>query len=383
MKTKSRYKFLVASLIINALLGVLYAWSLFLIPLESLLANTRAEISVAPSVALLCVTIGVLCHDHLLRILPLTLLAPTVLVLAGLGYFIFWLAPSYQTLVIGYGLMFGFAAGVGFGIALALARIAERPANGWFVGLVAAMFAASGMAVSFLGAELGMLDPVFSFGLISVVFSGGALLIFLILRGETFPSYNSKRNSLTTLSVKPLGFWFLFVGNFAVCYAGLMFISHGSAMLTSFGLTPGLAALAPLASNMGYVLGALFGGVLAARFIGKSTPFFFAVVTLIAIVTLNTGSSFTIKIVSLWLIGVAFGSTVSVFMMLFTVWYGVERAGLLFGRLNAGYGIAGFVAPWLTGVLYDRSGDYHDGIFTCAIVVLTGLLAITLSPRPR
>ena len=71
------------------------------------------------------------------------------------------------------------------------------------------------------------------------------------------------------------------------------------------------------------------------------------------------------------------------FMMLFTVWYGTDRAGHLFGRLNVGYGLAGFIAPWLTGFLYDRAGGYQAAVLACALLVLVGSLAIALSPRPR
>jgi len=379
----TRSRFLPAALTINGLLGVLYSWSLFLAPLEALLGLSRAEVSVAPSVALFCVTVGVFFHDDLLRRLSLRWLVASVLGLAGAGHLLFWMFPTYPVLIAGYGVMFGLAIGVGFGVALGLARTARTPPSGWYVGSVAAMFAGSGMSMSAAGAAIGVLDPVILFGAIGVMFVIVGGLLALALSGKVFPISAADSHSGDATATRTVGFWCLFWGNFAMCYAGLMFISHGSALLTSFGLSASEASWAPFASNLGYVFGALFGGVVAAKFPGKRTPLLFGVATLLAVLLFSVPGLVVFKLIALGVVGAAFGSTVSVFMMLFTLWYGIDSAGRLFGRLNVGYGLAGFVAPSVTGWLFDHGGSYHNAVLACVVLMLIGCLAIALSPPPR
>ena len=47
-----------AALLFNPMLGSLYAWSVFLAPLEAELSVPRAEISSVFSIAILCFTVG-------------------------------------------------------------------------------------------------------------------------------------------------------------------------------------------------------------------------------------------------------------------------------------------------------------------------------------
>jgi len=44
----------------NSCMGVMYAWSLFLLPMERDLGLSRAELSLAPSLALACFMLGMM-----------------------------------------------------------------------------------------------------------------------------------------------------------------------------------------------------------------------------------------------------------------------------------------------------------------------------------
>jgi OFA family oxalate/formate antiporter-like MFS transporter len=377
-------RFLATAIVINAVLGVLYGWSLFLIPLETLLNESRATVSIVPSVALVCFTVGMYFHDNLLRRLPLAPLTAGVLVLAGCGHLLFWWLPSYTALLIGYSLLFGLGGGVGFGLALALARATTPQPRGSFVGLVAATFAASGMLVSAIGATLGTIEPVDrSFGLLGAAFLTAAIVAAVLLHGQRFPYSGESVSGSIQGETRSAGFWLLFVGNFAICYAGLMFISHGTALLHEHGLSIAQASWAPFASNIGYLIGALFGGVVATRFPGRITPFVFSLLSLLSAVTFLAPGFVALQIVGLFFIGSAFGGTVSVFMMLFTVWFGRDKVGALFGRLNIGYGMAGLLAPAATGWLFTNRGGYEIPLLTSIVLLAIGSIAIASSPKPN
>ena len=280
MSQKPNLHFFTAAVLTNGLLGVLYAWSLFLAPLEQLLAVSRATISVVPSVALVCFTAGVLIHDAIIRRVSLGILAPAVFTCSGLGYVLFWLAPSYTNLIVGYGVMFGFSGGIGFGLALALARETVSPPKGWIVGVIAAVFAGSGMTLSAIGAALGSVEPVpTTFGVIGMLFLAAAVLSALLLRKQRFAFDKSQTGASVAQTTRTTTFWLLFFGNFAICYAGLMFVSHGTTILRGHGLSLTNAAFAPILLNLGYLLGALLGGIIAARFPSRFTPLVFCILS--------------------------------------------------------------------------------------------------------
>jgi MFS family permease len=80
--------------------------------------------------------------------------------------------------------------------------------------------------------------------------------------------------------------------------------------------------------------------------------------------------------VAVFVIGSGFGSTVSVFVMMLTRSYGTDRVGALFGRLNISYGLAGFLAPSITGWMYELSGDYTTSLWFGDFLGVLGLLAM-------
>ena len=345
--------------------------------------ESRATISLVPSVALVCLTVGVLVHDSLMRRIHVAVLTCGVLAMAGSGHLMFWYLPTYPGLLIGYGVVFGFSAGIGFGLALALARATTSPPRGWIVGLVAATFAASGMSVSAVGGMLGTVEPVPRvFGLLGLAFLVAAAAAGLLLRRSSFPSTGRGPSVNVRAEVRSLGFWCLFFGNFAICYAGLMFISHGSALLSELGPPKVNPSWAPFMSNIGYVFGALLGGVAVAHLPGRMTPLIFSLISVLSGLTFIFQDLNFLQLPALFLIGAAFGSTVPSFMMLFTIWFGTGKAGVMFGRLNIGYGIAGFAAPAVTGWLFTYRGGYELPVLTCIGLLVAGSISIAVSPKP-
>jgi hypothetical protein len=376
---------LIAAIAINLLLGTLYGWSLLLVPLEDLLKVSRTSLSLVPALALLCFTAGVYVHDALVRRLRLVHLASGVTAAAGLGHLIFWLLPSYPALIIGYGGVFGSAAGVGYGLALALARMSLSPTRGWTVGLTVAAFAAGGMTVSAMGALYGVPDDMPKlFAITGGVYLASALALGFLLRNSVLPLGQSQRTGATDRAVKVGTFLRLAVGYFALCYLGLMLVSHGAAILEALGVSVAVGALTPFVLNAGYIIGAFLGGVAAARAPGRATPLAFLLASAVSAFLLSAPVPPDFWVAAVFVIGLGFGSTVSVFVVLLTSLYGADRAGVLFGRLNISYGLAGLLSPSITGWLYELGGSYDTSLWLGCFLGSVGLFSIAVgSDRPR
>ncbi len=116
--TLQRYAALFAGVIVNAGFGSLYAWSVFIVGLEKDLGIMRADVSIVFSLAVVSFTIGNFVSPYLFRYLN-----PAVLVLIAItfgvgGLSIAAMGSSYLTVIIGYGLLFGFGCGFAYNTVL-------------------------------------------------------------------------------------------------------------------------------------------------------------------------------------------------------------------------------------------------------------------------
>lgn len=371
---------LLVAFCMNFMFGVLYAWSVFLNPLEEFLSLTRTATSVVPAIGLVCFTIGVFFHSRFVETFSPGMLVTVTLGFAGLGHILFGLVPSYESLVVGFGFLFGGACGTGYGIALYFARSAFSPTSGWAVGLVVAAFAIGGMSVSAVSASvLTEIDVAASFRTIGWVFLVAAISLGAFTK--VFTSHNKEHRAEKTAITAPLNKEFLHLafGYYAFCYLGLAIVSHGKEILGSHPVSPGIPELGPVILNFGYIIGACIGGVVTTRFPNRLTPSVFMAATLLAVVSLNFPAPPSLQLLAVIIVGVGFGSIVSVFVMILSACYDETVVGYYYGRLNVGYGLAGFSAPAVTGWLYDMNGNYDLAIWFAGIVGLLGLAAILRS----
>ena len=255
--------------------------------------------------------------------------------------------------------------------------MAFSPTRGWAVGLTVAAFAAGGMIVSTLGALFGApADVPQFFGMVGGLFFLNALALGFLLRGSELRTDKRQRPSGAAGPRAPTAFLRLAVGYFALCYIGLMVVSYGVAILQESRVSAAAAALVPFVLNAGYIAGAVLGGFVAAGARGRWAPLAFLGAATLAALALAVALPPAAAVTAVFVIGMGFGSTVSVFVMVLTETYGRERAGVLFGRLNIGYGMAGVMAPSITGWLYGLSDGYAAALGFGGLVGILGLFAM-------
>ncbi|GLK69310.1 hypothetical protein GCM10008179_29480 [Hansschlegelia plantiphila] len=364
-------------------MGIIYLWGLFAGPIEAELGVAGPTLSLVPSAALVCFTAGALIYDRLLRSLPLSAYVALAFALAGGGHLLFGLAPSFATLFIGYGMLFSVGAGLGYGLALALASRAPDSLRSILISLTVSAFALSGVILA------GLLPMVFAGMRASASFAviGAALLVVggvvLALTANT-PSFAAAGSPDRTTGrgpfLSPL-FFKLALAFFVFNYAGLMMVAHAVKLLASTGAPAGLAAAAPMALNLSYVAGSLLGGRLAEATDARRILAAIHAICAAGLLALLTASGAGASLAGVAAIGLVFGSGASVLPVLVGRYWGPERISQVYGAMMFAYGLAGLLAPWVAAVLFEGSGSYTLALLSALAACAVGAAAsLTITP---
>ena len=109
---------LAAVVALNLPLGTVYAFSVFIRPLEATLGASRAELSFVFGLALVCFTLGMNLAPLLYRRAATGVLLAGSAAVAALGMALAALAGGVPQLALGYGVLFGLGGGVAYVVLL-------------------------------------------------------------------------------------------------------------------------------------------------------------------------------------------------------------------------------------------------------------------------
>ncbi|VDC22351.1 MFS transporter [Pseudogemmobacter humi] len=367
----------------NAAMGVLYVWSLFLLPLEAALGTSRSGLSLIPACALVAFTLGMVLHDRLLRMLGFRAFSLLAFGLAGGGHLVFAAGGSLVTLFIGYGLLFGLGAGLGYGLALALVTRLPDAVRSLGLGLAMAAFAVSGVALSGLFAgPIRDGDPAYVFLIIGIAIVLTGLVVTALLPVSRPVAVAEEVRALPLLrDVTDPKFLRLALIFFFICYTGLMVVAHLTGIVLAQGGTARLAGLAPGVFTFGYILGSLAGGRLVELSSGRTMLILSNLLAGAGLVTLLLPAP-PLALAGALAVGMVFGGSASLMPVLIGGEFGTERTGGIYGRLMLAFGAAGLVAPPLSGRLFAAAGSYIPALGIGVAMCAAGMaLGMTMKPE--
>lgn len=373
-----------------AAMGVLYIWSLFLLPLEEALGVSRAALSLAPAIALSLFTLGMVIHHSLLHRFGRVGFAVFSFALAGGGFLFAGAVFTYPALLIGYAVLFGLGCGSGYGLALALASDMPEAKRGISIGVTTASFAISGVAISAFLPQLietaGVRAVLIGIG-IALLIIGAIVSLIVSGTGRIADEGDEAPDALDT-APQPLGplllLGFLF---FALCYPGLTFVAHSTAILAESGVAQSHLAWGPMILNTTYIAGSLIGGVLVQKLSSVPTLrlcFGLLAFGLSAALFAETPAW---ALAATGAVGMVLGGAASIMPQVIAERFGAASIGPIYGRLSIGYGLAGLIGPWMSALLFEQAGDYSSALLLAlALTALAGLATFLQrgqAPAPR
>ena len=369
-----------STLLLNSSMGSLYAWSVFVSPLERELMVGRAGTSFVFSVAVVAFTGGVAVAPYFYRLMrgPLLLMTFSLCSVIGLflASFISSLNPSsWWFLIVGYGVLFGFGAGGTYSVSLQLINIALEKKRGLANGLGIGSFAAGSVVFSLVFSwaltyiTVQEIFLIFGFVLLGVGITVGSLGW---VSGFELPktSVDQKAMPQGTRTIFPL----LWLGFCCGAFAGLMAIGHAANFIEAYGGTALMITLGVVSVSIGNAIGRLTAGILSDVWSPAYVAVIAHLISLAGFILLLMVSGPWAAVISLGMQGLAYGFIAGAYPSAIAIYIGVSSYGRYFGRLILAWGIAGLTAPWVTGWFFDHFGSYREALFTGTVFSLVGIL---------
>lgn len=369
----AKYLVLAAGIVLSLVCGALYAWSVFVLPIEARFGWTRSATGVTFTCAMICFSLGMAVGGLLIkRIGPrLTTLCGAVLLSGG-----FWGASHAQSLYMLY-LSYGVLAGFGIGITNI---VPSMTCPRWYPqrsGLIYGILAFSLATGSFVFGTLIASPLIQSVGIASTLQGLAALFILLLGISCFFTGYSPPAAALVSTSVKAekgLGPWAmvqspvfqrLWLWAFCLQIGGLMLAGHVVPLANSSGMSAAQAALLlgvfALSNGLGRVL---LGYILDSHGIRMSLLLATGGMGMgLTILACLPAGSFAFMAGATVLVGAAFGGTIPQMSALVARFFGPRHLGVNIGVSTSSLLVAALVGPSLGGLAISLWDSYTPALW--------------------
>ena len=374
----------------NLALGSLYAWSVFVLPLEQEFGWTRAQTSWVFTIAIVTFAITFIFAGRMQDVRGPRLCAFLGAVLVSLGFFLASLTASLGYLYLIFAVV---GAGNGFGYATPM-PVASKwfpDKRGLVVGLMVGGYGAGsaiiGPAASSLIQSMGW-RPTFRL-LGGVFFVMGMIGTWLLTnppagyrpRGWTPPATAAARRDFSTAEMlRTPQFYALWLAYCLGATAGLMTISQLVPFARSAGLGPAAATFAITVGAFGNAGGRILSGWLSDM-MGRLTTL--RVMVLASAVAMPALFIWREEVLLFYILVAAvywcYGTQLSVFASATADLYGTRNLGLNYGVLFTAWGAAGILGPMVAARVYDASGGYRYAFYAASGLAVVAFVSLTLA----
>lgn len=373
-----------AATVLNLPFGTIYAFSVFLRPMEAMLGIGRAQMTLVFALATISLTVGMNLAPWLYqRVAPATLvLASGACSAAGL-----WLTASatdFVELLVGYGLMFGAGGGVAFILVQQGVNQTMTAPSGLVNGFIVALYP--------LGAMIGA--PIFGWAIagwgLRITLGGLAAAVLLaalaaawLLRLARIVMHDASAGGSADADPRWGIFARLFLVFFLAAAAGLTVMSQVAGIVQAYG---GHTALALGATTLitGLIAAARTGGGwLVDRFSVPQVAVGAHLWSLAGVIMLTLWPGPLVAIPALSMIGMGYGFVSGLTAGAIAQYWHRNVFGLVAGRLYIAWCIAAISLPVLAGWLFDRTQGYGAAIVVAGAGNLLGALVASGLPGRR
>jgi len=379
------WRVIAAATALNAPVGALYAFSVFLHPLEDLLGLHRADLALVFAAAAASFGVGMMLAPALYRIAPTPWLVLACAAVNAAGIALAATAGGLLQLVIGYGVCFGVGGGAAYILVQQVVNLTVTArhglVNGYMVSLLpaGAMIAAPtfGWAISAFGvrAALGGFAATLAVtGLVSARLTAHAGTGLAAATSSAAPGEDERRRAV---------FWRLSLVFFLAASAGLMVLSQAAAIITAYGGGPTLAVYGTTAITAVIAAARLGGGWMVDWLAIPTVAAGANAVALAGNVALTLWPGPAMAVLTLGLVGLGYGLVSGVTAAAVAVYWRRALYGRMASRVYIAWSAAAIVLPIVAGRLFDVTHGYGAAVLIAGGANALGVLVALGLPRQR
>jgi OFA family oxalate/formate antiporter-like MFS transporter len=396
----NRWWRVVGGLFMNLALGSLYAWSVFVAPLEKEFGWKRTDTSMVFTVAIVVFALSFLAAGRLQDRYGPFRVSLIGSIFLTLGFLLCARTMNLTHLIICFGVLVGM--GNGFGYATPIPVMAK-----WFPdkrGL------AVGLAVAGFGGGSAIFGPLSNLWLIPAygwraTFTSLGIVFFVMTiigsfllknppagyRPEGWTPAPASKSAATTYEFTPGEMWsaapaWLMWSAYALgTSAGLMVISQLVPFARSMKIpSEALQTATLIIGATGNASGRILSGWMSDGLGRLNVLRLMIAISAVAMPLLYlTGSNVAMLYVMVFIVYWCFGTQMSVNASTASDFWGTKNAGINYGILFTAYGVAGVIGPKIGGKLFDKYQNYQAAFYTAAVLAVVALVCEFLAKRSQ
>ncbi len=395
----SRWWRVVGGMSMNLALGTLYAWSIFVAPLEKEFGWKRAQTSTVFGIAVVVFALTFIVAGRLQDKYGPFKVSLIGGILVSLGFFLCSYTHSLNWLYVCFGVIGGLGNGFGYATPIPVMAKWFPDKRGLAVGLAVAGYGA-GSAIFGPLANLKLI-PAYgvhtTFQILGVIFLIMTVFGAFLLRNPPVgykpagwtPAPASKA-AATTYDFTPSevlhtpAFYFMWVAYALGTLAGLMVISQLVPFAKSMKI-PGeaLQTLTIFVGAVGNASGRILSGWMSDA-IGRLNVLRLMIgISMVAMPILYlVGGNVAMLYVVVFVVYWCYGTQLSVNGAAASDFWGTKNAGINYGMLFTAWGVAGYFGSKIGGQMYDKYHNYQMAFYTAGVLAAVALICEMLAKRP-
>ncbi len=396
----NRWWRVIGGLSMNLALGSLYAWSVFVAPLEKEFKWHRADTSTVFTIAVVVFALTFIVAGRLQDKFGPFFISLTGGVLVSVGFFLCAFTHSLTYLFICFGVIGGLGNGFGYATPIPVMSKWFPDKRGLAVGLAVAGYGGGSaifgpLAASYLIPSFGWRTTFQVLGVIFFVMTiFGAFLLKNPPAGykpEGWTPAATSKAVATTYDFTPgemlrtPTFYFMWIAYAFGCAAGLMVISQLVPFAKSVGIpSTTLAAFGLVVGAAGNAMGRIFSGWMSDH-LGRINVLRLMIgISMVAMPILyKVGGNVAGLFVMLFIVYWCYGTQLSVNGAAAADFWGTKNVGINYGLLFTAWGVAGLLGGRIGGKLFDKYHNYQMAFYTAAVLAAVALLAEFMARRPK
>ena len=395
----NRWWRVVGGLSMNLALGSLYAWSVFVAPLEKEFHWKRADTSMVFTIAVVVFALTFIVAGRLQDKLGPFGVSVVGAILVSLGFFLCAYADSVTKFFIFFGVLGGLGNGFGYATPIPVMSKWFPDKRGLAVGLAVAGYGGGSaifgpLAASYLLPHFGWRATFQVLGVIFFVMTMiGAFLLKNPPAGYKVPGWAPKPAAKVVATaydftpgeaLRTPTMYFMWIAYACGCAAGLMVISQLVPFAKSVGIpSTTLAAFGLVVGAVGNASGRILSGWMSDHLGRINVLRLMIAISMVGMPILYAvGGNVVALFVMLFIVYWCYGTQLSVNASTAADFWGTKNVGINYGILFTAWGVAGLLGGRIGGKLFDKYHNYQMAFYVAAGLAAIALIAELLARRP-